>query len=187
MTTWRKSNRSAATALPDIAQDPAAFLTDLDCRYRRPLISYFDKRIREAYDVEDLVQEVFTRLARRAAFDRIDYLEGYVFQTAANVMRDRLRRRLARHAAEHDSVEDSVLPADDLSPDRVLQGRQLLARAIEALQELPARMRQVFVLRCYEGMKQEEIATHLGLSVSGVRFHLKEAKARLIRVLEQDA
>jgi RNA polymerase sigma factor (sigma-70 family) len=170
-----------------LASDPASLLTDLDRRYRRPLVAYFEKRIREAYDVDDLVQEVFIRLAHRSQLEDINYLEGYVFQVAANVIRDRLRRRLTRHAADHDPIEESLLPTDDFSPERVLQGRQLLTQAIGALEELPARTRQVFILYRYEEMTQEQIAAHLGLSLSGVRFLLRQAKAHLARRLEQDA
>jgi len=183
---WRNTYPFSPPRVTAEARESASFLTDLDRRYRRPLVAYFQKRIREAYDVDDLVQEVFIRLTHRADLENIDYLEGYVFQTAANVIRDRLRRRTTRHASEHDPLEESALPSDDLSPERVLQGRQLLDRAIEALRELPARTRQVFILCRYEEMKQEEIAAHLGLSSSGVRFHLRQAKAHLARRLEQD-
>jgi DNA-directed RNA polymerase specialized sigma24 family protein len=41
------------------------------------------------------------------------------------------------------------------------------------------------VLRRYEGMRHEQIATHLGMSVSGVRFHMEKTKAHLAKRLEQ--
>jgi RNA polymerase sigma factor (sigma-70 family) len=170
------------------ASGPAtSVLTDLDRRYRRPLTTYFEKRIRQAYDVDDLVQEVFVRLTYRSRLDDIDSLNAYVFQTAASVIRDRLRRQTTHRAADHVGIENSNDPTDDFSPERVLQSRQRLVRAIEALNELPARARQVFVLHLYEEMKQEDIAAQLGLSVSGVRFLLRQAKAHLARRVEQDA
>jgi RNA polymerase sigma factor (sigma-70 family) len=179
--------RSSAAQGTGAGHDPEVFLANLDRRYRRPLIAYFERRIREACDVDDLVQEVFIRLDRRLRQESVAYLEGYVFQTAANVIRDRLRRRLTRRTSQHDPIEGAALPSDDFSPERVLQGRELLLRALEALQELPARTRQVFVLCRYEEMRQDEVAAHLGLSVSGVRFLLRQAKAHLTRRLEQDA
>jgi RNA polymerase sigma factor (sigma-70 family) len=177
---WRNPDRAKSAAASPPAADGPDFLVYLDRRYRRPLVSFFEKRM------DDLVQEVFIRLARRSGFHNIEHIEGYVFQTAANVIRDRLRRRAVRRVGEHDTLETSDLPADDLSPERVLQSRQLLDRAIRALQELPARTRHVFVLRRYEGMKQEEIAAHLHISVSGVRLHLQRAQAHLARRLERD-
>ena len=163
----------------------ATFFEDLDRRYRVPLIRYFGKRIRELYDVDDLVQEVFVRLVRQAALETVEQIDSYVFQTAANVIRDRVRRQAARHHREHDELSESNLPSNDLSPERVLLGNEQLARAVAALEELPDTSRRVFMLRRYEGMRFEEIAAHLGLSVSGVRFHLEKAKAHLARRLEQ--
>jgi RNA polymerase sigma-70 factor (ECF subfamily) len=170
------------------APDTPEFLAELDRRYRRPLVHFFEKRIRESYDVDDLVQEVFIRLAHRTSFQDIEYVDGYVFQTAANVIRDRVRRHVVRHHSQHESLENCELfPTDDFSPERVLQGRQQLERAIEALGELPERTQCVFVLRLYEGLRQEEIAAKLQLSVQGVRFHLRRAKAHLMQRLERDA
>lgn len=162
-------------------------IDELDRRFRRPLVNYFEKRIRESYDVDDLVQEVFIRLSHRDRLDDIDFLEAYVFETAANVMRDRIRKHLVRHASDHRPLEKCELPTNDFSPERVLQGRQLLDRAFQALLELPERTREVFVLRLYEGLKQEQIAASLSMSVEGVRFHLRRAKEHMARAVEQDA
>jgi RNA polymerase sigma factor (sigma-70 family) len=171
--------------IPATPGDATAFFADLDRRYRVPLIRYFAKRIREAYDVDDLVQEVFIRLVRQAEIESVVQIDSYVFQTAANVIRDRARRQAARHHREHDKLEESELPANDISPERVLLNNELLSVAIAALEELPGNTRRVFVLRRYEGMRHEEIAAHLGMSVSGVRFHMDKAKAHLARRMEQ--
>jgi RNA polymerase sigma factor (sigma-70 family) len=187
MTFWRKRNRQADAAVRAAAMDPVSALTDLDRRYRGPLVNYFEKRVREAFDVDDLVQEVFIRLTYRSELQPIENLEAYVFQVAHNVIRDRLRRRATRRAAQHDGLENTPELTDDFSPERVLIGRQLLIRVIEGLEELPARTRQVFVLAQYEEMRQEDIAAQLGLSISGVRFLLRQAKAHLARQLEQEA
>jgi RNA polymerase sigma factor (sigma-70 family) len=179
------TTRERSIGGPPIAEYDATFLADLDRRYRVPLIRYFGKRIREAYDVDDLVQEVFIRLVRQATIESVEQIDSYVFQTAANVIRDRARRHAARHHREHDELSESDLPTNDLSPERVLLGTEQLARAVAALEELPENTRRVFVLRRYEGMRHEQIAAHLGISVSGVRFHMEKAKAHLARRLEQ--
>lgn len=186
MTTWPRFERTHAASAGPAAGSDAALLADFYRRYRLPLVNYFGKRIREAYDIDDLVQEVFIRLARRSMLSEIGHIDGYVFQTAANVMRDRARRQAARRYAAHDEIQEERLAGDDISPEHVLLARESLDRAIAALEELPVRTRQVFVLRRYEGMKHEEIARHLCMSVSGVRFHMQTAKVHLARRLEHD-
>lgn len=185
--TLQHPRSSDLPAAPSGLADAADFLVRLVRYYRRPLVNYFEKRIRESYDIDDLVQEVFVRLAHRAPLQNIDHLEGYVFQVAANVMRDRVRRRVVRHSDAHDPLENCELPTNDFSPERVLQGAQQLNEVIAAFIELPERTQQVFALRLYEGLRQEEIAKRLQLSVEGVRFHLRRAKAHLAQRLGQDA
>src|SRR5580700_9432569 len=119
MTFWRKRDRPADAAVKAAAVDPASLLTDLDRRYRRPLVNYFEKRVREAFDIDDLVQEVFIRLTYRSQLQPIENLQAYVFQVAHNVIRDRLRRRATHRAAQHDPLENSPEPTDDFSPERV--------------------------------------------------------------------
>lgn len=177
---------TAAAENPSVPRDVReALFGELDRRFRRPLVSYFEKNIRERYDVDDLVQEVFIRLSHRDTLDDIDFLEAYVFETAANVARDRIRKRIVRHASECIPLEKCELPTNDFSPERVLQGSQLLDRAFQALLALPERTREVFVLRLYEGLKHEQIAASLSMSIEGVRFHLRRAKGHMARAVEQ--
>lgn len=185
MALWPKLPRFSSSE--PVREKRPDLMVALDRCYRRPLINYFEKRIREAYDIEDLVQEVFVRLSHRQTLQDIDFMEGYVFQTAANVMKDRARQRVVRKASSHDPLDNCELPTNDFSPERVLQGRQQIERVIGALGELPERTQQIFLLRLYDGLKQEDIAVRFGISVEGVRFHLRRAKAHIVRSLEQGA
>ncbi|MGY6627625.1 MAG: RNA polymerase sigma factor [Oceanicaulis sp.] len=162
-------------------------LSDLDRRFRRPLVAYFEKRIRERYDVEDLVQEVFLRLVKRAELSDVEAIDRYIFRTAANVIKDRARRRSARLQNRHHDFDETEIDGDTFSPERVVMGREALARLVAALDELPEKTRIVFMLRRYEGLKHAEIAVQLGLTVSGVRFHIIRAKAHLARRLGEEA
>src|SRR5690242_1181677 len=133
---------------------------DLGRLYRRfwpALMSFFLRRIRNHAEAEDLTQEVFIRLARSGA--AIETAQAYIFQTAANLLRDRARAekvrldyRLGLGAVEQADVEL-------LDPDRVVLGREQLARLASGLHELPERTRSVFVLYRLEGMSRADIAT----------------------------
>ena len=161
-------------------------LAELALHYRGVLKSYFERRLRIAADVDDMVQEVFVRLAHRPDLASIERLDGYIFQIAANILRDRARRDGARRVKSHESYDDERHSTEEFSPERVLLGKEQLARLSAALGELPAQTRHVFVLRRFEGMKLAEIARHLKMTVSGVAFHLARAKVHLAKVLERD-
>ncbi len=62
---------------------PSAQLRELSETARTPLRRYFERRIRGKADAEDLVQEVFLRLARADGSEVIENLDGYVCRIAA--------------------------------------------------------------------------------------------------------
>lgn len=147
------------------------------------LMRFFSRRVDDPSEAEDLVQEVFLRLARRGGMEDVDRIGGYVFETAASVLNDRGRRRRARCAAAHDPFDPERHADVDFAPDRVLDGQERLRRASAALLELPERTRHVFVLRRLEGLRYQDVAKRLGLSVSAVEKHMQRAMAHLIRRL----
>lgn len=150
---------------------------------RDALRRYFGRQGCAPHEIDDLVQEVFLRIIQRGDADRVEQLDGYIFQTAASVLTDRHRRRRVRAADRHEPFEIEHHPRDDVSPDEVLLGREALGQVGAALLALPERTRQVFVLRRFEEMSFREIALRLGLSLSAVEKHMLRAvrslKARL--------
>ena len=155
-------------------------LADLAERYGPAVRAYFARRISVSADVEDLCQEVFIRLLKRAELGAIDNAEGYIFQVAANVLRDRFRTAGRRLTVVGDvSDEESSLENEELSPERVLLGKEAVARMMRALLALPERTRMIVMLNRYELLSAREIAARLGVSVSLVEKEMMRATALL--------
>jgi RNA polymerase sigma factor (sigma-70 family) len=163
-----------------VAAQDREFLAALSERFRGVLMRYFERQVRDSPDVEDMVQEVFMRLLHRRDLMAIDRPEGYLFETAASVIRDRARKRIVRHAQDHETYEESVHAVEDASLERVSMDREALQEIVRALQELPERTRTVFVLHRMEELRQTEIARRLGISVSAVEKHMIKAVAYLM-------
>jgi RNA polymerase sigma factor (sigma-70 family) len=70
---------------------------------------------------------------------------------------------------------------EEKSPERVLVVEQELSLVAGALNRMPERTRDVFLLIRVEGLKQAEIAEMLGISVSAVEKHFAKALAHLGR------
>jgi RNA polymerase sigma-70 factor (ECF subfamily) len=145
---------------------------------RRSLARYFSRRIRDPADVEDLVQEVFTRIVARDSTQPVEHLGGYVFQTAASVLADRSRRRSVRQAEAHVAFDP------DRHAHRILTGKQDLLAATAALLSLPARTRTIFILHRLEGCRYREVAARLGISVSAVEKHMVRAVQHISATLK---
>jgi RNA polymerase sigma factor (sigma-70 family) len=154
-------------------------LASLSQRYRPILARFFQRRIRPASDVDDLIQEVFARLARRGNLTEIATVEGYLFQVAANLIRERSHKLKQSAVSEKGfTAEDSE---EDFSPERILLGEEAIQRVFAALHELPARTRAAFLLHRFEDLKHLEIARRLGIAVSTVEKDIMRAMAHLLK------
>ena len=181
---------SDAKSAPDTSEpkrdDARARLDGLARRYYGPLASFFRKRARNSEEVQDLVQQVFLHLAQSPRFDEIRHPEGYIFQTAANALRDHARRHSVRERFAAAQLREGDGERGDFSPERILLGKEGLTKVADALRQLPERTRDVFVLRCFEGLKYAEIAKLQGISVRAVEKHMAKAIAHLSRALDRD-
>lgn len=149
---------------------------------RQSLARYFRKRVPDANEVDDLVQEVFARIVARDSEEPIAHLGGFVFGIAAHVLADRARRRFARKAEAHVEFDPESHADQDVDPHRILAGKEELSGALQALLALPLRTRRIFVLHRLEGRTSREVAQQLGISVSAVEKHMVRAMQHLSAV-----
>jgi RNA polymerase sigma-70 factor, ECF subfamily len=130
-----------------------------------------------APEADELTQEAMVRVYER--WDRVrqmDSPQGYLFRTAMNLHRSRLRglSTRARHLLQ---------PPPSPDPAEVVESRDTLARALTSL---PTGQRQAVVLVEWLGMDQAEAAATLGIRPGSVRARLSRARADLRRILEDD-
>lgn len=173
------SGENEAEQLANDAQLSAPRLAQLNERYASILHRYFARRGARPDIAEDLVQDIFVRLAGRSATTRIENVEAYLMQTASSVWKDHGRRMRSRAEGAHVEFEDPRHGAEELSPDRVYEGKEAVSEVLEALNALSSRARQVFFLRRFEGMSQKEVARRLGISVSLVEKEMMKAIAHI--------
>src|SRR5688572_8618522 len=113
----------------------AQHLEALSRRYRAVLARFFQRRIRPDSDIDDLIQEVFLRLARRGELAGIEQMEGYIFQVAANLVYERAHKRGQVDASQGEYAAHSAM--EDFSPERILLGEEDIRQVLAALHELP--------------------------------------------------
>lgn len=160
---------------PELVSEETAF----GRRWRPALMAFFLRRVRDHAEAEDLTQEVFVRLIAKdyAESDRPD---AYVFQVAANLLRDRARRAKVR-ADYRDmarAVEDQGL--DPIDPHQVVEGRAAIATLLNGLDALPERTRVIFTLYRIENVDLDSIAESFGISKSAVKKHVHKAMVFLM-------
>ena len=161
-------------------QDPGAAL---DSRFRRPIMVFFMRRVQDRIEAEDLTQEVFARALTSGELARVDRPDRFLFTVAVNLLRDRHRSAVRRLSSAMDtvSIESPCDPVEDRGPERVLEGYESLREVLTALNELPERTRDIFILFRLESMKQKEIADLYGLTQKAVEKHVLKAVIHLAR------
>lgn len=153
---------------------------------RAPLRAFFRRRVDRPDEVDDLVQELMCRLIEREKVASTRFSNAYVFQAAANLLRDRARRRRTQGQAHTDLAYRDENQFEEISAERVLIGREMVARVLSALDALPERTRAVFLLHRYEGMKYREIADRFGVSESSIEKHMIAAIRHLTKMIGPD-
>ena len=140
-----------------------------------PKLRSYLKRYAARDDVDDLVQESYTRLLRLRETRPVRSASGLLFALAKNTARDLFRRRSAavRNGLTEETAPDVIedLPGIAESVSRA-QEVEMLTKAIDAL---PERCRAVLLLRRFGSLSHREIGERLGITENTVEAHLRNA------------
>lgn len=130
-------------------------------------------------DIDDLVQEAYTRLLQAREQTPPRSPKAYLFATARNVALDFFRRR--KIVAIDSMAEPELLPVLDekLSVAEIACRDQDLQLLAEAIQALPERCRRVVTLRKLHGLSHREIAQQLGIAENTVNAQVAIGMLRL--------
>ena len=156
-----------------------AQLQDFARQYGTALKLFFRRRGAAPDLCDDLVQDVFTRLAARAGGEEIEKSEAYLMVTASNVWKDFLRKKQTHSEDAHCAYEDSAHSPEGFSPERVFLGKEAVQRLVGVLEALPARTRNIYLLCRAHGFKRAEVAERLGVSLTTVDRHLMTAAEKI--------
>lgn len=129
---------------------------------------------------EDIAQDAFIRVfGRWRHLRRRESFEAYLRKAVINGARSHLRRR---------GVERRFLAREaGLRPDGTAEPSGLLDRRLrDVLLSLPPRQRAVVVLRYYEDLSEDQVATLLGCSRGNVKALASKGMAKLREVLTDD-
>lgn len=139
------------------------------------LTAYLGRVWNDPSEIADLRQEVYVRVYASAERRLPDNPRYFLFSVARNLLIDKLRKK---RVVSIDLMEDlaglNVL-SDDIAADRVLTGRQELARLQRAVDKLPPRCREAFILRKVEEYSQREAAEKMGVSEATIEKQMNKA------------
>lgn len=157
---------------------------------REVLMRFLTARLGNAAAADDIYQELFVRLKAGALPEGVSNPRGYLFRMAYNLANEFARARRRQEARDahwtetttHKVGGDTV--ADATAADEALASKERLASVTRALDGLPARSREIFVMCRIEGLSHRDIAEAMGISTKTVEKHMTAALKHLTFVLQ---
>lgn len=157
------------------------FLAELVGQHGTALEKYLARKLNSPEDAAEVAQESFLRLHRMQSPQNLDNARAFLFQVASNLAIDQLRRRTLyfRFLNTEKSLFESGEPVDSnaigASPEQILAAREKLSLIYGAVDELPFKVKQAFLLHRHRGMSYQDIANDMEVSVSSVEKYILEA------------
>ncbi len=160
-------------------EDAYRFLFD---HYYRPLCATATMYLGDHYEAESVVADVIFHVWQiRETLEIHTSLKAFLARAVRNRCLDFLKQQYLQHETRRALGDDEALQPADMNsyPLRQLIDQELGEAIDKAIAELPEQTRQVLIMSRIDGLKREEIAQRLGISVNTVKYHLKSAIGQL--------
>jgi RNA polymerase sigma factor (sigma-70 family) len=170
-------------------------IEDVVAREGGRLRSFIRRRVADAADVEDVLQDVLYELVRaNRMLVPIEFVTGWLFTVARNRITDLFRKQRPESWTEVGGVDEmgeprlleEILPSPEGGPEAIAVRWALLREMEGAIDALPAEQRAVFVSHEIEGLSFKEIAEETGVNVNTLlsrkRLAVIALRRRLTRV-----
>jgi RNA polymerase sigma factor (sigma-70 family) len=148
-------------------------ITEVLRKERDRLFRFIRSRVGDAFDAEDVLQDVLYELVEAERLTKpIDQVGAWLFQVARNRITDLFRKRRPEplpegHGEEGEALSlENLLPARDGGPEAAYARAVLLDELEAALDELPEEQREVFVAHEWEGRTFKELAAETGVPLN---------------------
>ena len=181
---WMSEPDDAALVGRVLAGERRAY-GQLVARHEDQLYRHALRMTGDADAATDLVQGAFVRAYTQLNRCREPARFGaWVFRIAANQTKDWLKSR-RRRDVPLDVTPERALLADEPGPDDDLERDELRRILSRALAELPATLREAFVLKHVEGLEYEEMSKLMDVSVPALKMRVHRARQLLQAALQE--
>ena len=146
--------------------------------YYRPLCLYATHYLHDIDEAEDVVQDCFVKLISRNIMP--ENIKAFLYTSVRNAWIDRLRRQ--------SPIDTEISPSDlsgTISDDQAQESSFREAELWTAIELLPERCREIFLMSKRDGMTYREIAEELNLSEKTVEHQISKALTHIAAVFDE--
>ena len=185
----KKDKQTDADLVREVKQGDPSAMEEIVKRYSNKVYNLAYHLTRDSHAAEEIMQEVFlTVIAKIGTLTTEAYFSTWLYRVTTNAAYGYLRkeRKFSEQTPVEDIDQEQYLEYDWTNlPDDVLlseESKEVLRKSIDSL---PEAMRTVVVLKDVEGLKNEEIAETLGISVPAVKSRLHRGRLILRQLLSE--
>jgi RNA polymerase sigma factor (sigma-70 family) len=151
---------------------------DTAFRQRRAKLGDVIRRNADAQDEEDLYQDAFVRIVERANNEDIPKVDNLLRHVVRCLAIDRLRRKAARQTFTSDEVGEHFVDAAP-DPERQVMSAQRFRRVMAAIDSMPPRRREAFMLHRVDELTYAQVARRMNVTIKAVEKHIHLAMRQL--------
>lgn len=158
-----------------MADQPKQKISRIISDYGSRLFGFIRGKVNSNEDAEDILQEVWFQLSRSVNLEDIDQISGWLFKVARNKIIDKGRKmqpeRLEDYSDENEThrfLIKEILLLDSDDTEVKLFKELFWQKLFQALEELPANQRQVYIWNELEDMTLQQIADKTGKNLKTV-------------------
>ncbi len=178
------------------SQELSGFLRDVERRAFKQTVY----AVRDEHAALDIVQDSMLKLAEKYADKPVNEYPMLFQRILQNTMRDFWRRQKVRNLwttllssfgagqdgeDDHDPLDTIDVEDESVNPMAQLEQSQTMKIIEKAIEKLPTRQREAFILRYWEDMDVAETAAVMGCSQGSVKTHCSRAVHTLAALLEK--
>ena len=178
---------TASREMPDMATTLCLTYTQIATlfhQYREELTRRLVGMVKSHDTAADLVQDTYVRLLRLGEAHVVEQPRALLHRIASNLAIDHLRKEKSGLQAFDGMDAAMAVPSQAPSPEREVLAKQRLRLCLQAIEQLPPRSREAFVLCRVYGYSYQEIAVRMSISESGVEKLLMRALDQSCEALE---
>jgi len=166
---------NATADIPRMTVDQDARISEVLKREQARLRNFIRRRVADEGDAEDILQDVFYELVEAYRLMKpVEQATAWLYRVARNRIIDRFRKKKPVTFADTAVVSEDgdallleeLLPSPNAGPEAAYARSVLLQELEEALDELPAEQREVFVGHEIDGLSFKELSAKTGVSVN---------------------
>ena len=171
-------------------------ITETVSRERGQLRNFIRRRVPDAGEAEDILQDVFFEFVEAYRLpESIEQVGAWLYRVARNRIIDRFRKKKEEPLPQWLEEEDDehslgiVLPSAEAGPEAAYARAVLLEELTAALEELPEEQRAVFIAHELDGRSFKELSFESGVAVNTLlarkRYAVLHLRTRLQTIYDE--